>query len=65
MCRFRSFILGVLPGGPEHVRVLHEDDGSCCKRESWNQTAAAIVVALQPPVPTIMVNRNSSEVEPC
>ena len=44
--RFRSWLLSAVPGDLEQVVIEHEPNGNCCKRESWNQTAAAIVVAL-------------------
>jgi hypothetical protein len=64
MRRFRSWLLGAGSGTAEQIVVAHEDDHSCCRRESWNLTAAAIVEALQPPVPTVMINVNPPGVSP-
>jgi len=61
VARFRRFILGVLPGEPERVIIEHETNGSCCKREAWNTTAASIITALEPPTPQVLINMNDPE----
>jgi hypothetical protein len=58
MKRFRSWILSAQPGDLAHVVIEHENNGSCCRAKPWNTTARVIVEALQPSVPTVMLNMN-------
>jgi hypothetical protein len=61
MKRFRSWILSAQPGDLGRVIIEHEPNDSCCQREPWNETARVIVEALQPAVPTVMLNMNPPE----
>jgi hypothetical protein len=56
VARFRRYLLSAMPGDLREVAVFHEDDGSCCRREQWHETASAIVLAVKPPTAPIMVN---------
>ncbi len=58
LARFRRWVLSGQPGDLEHVAVLHDADGNCCRREPWNKTAATIINALAPTVPQVLVNLN-------
>jgi hypothetical protein len=56
LARFRGYLLGLSAGDVQDVQVLHEADDSCCAREPWNLTAAALVLAVGPPTRIAMVN---------
>jgi hypothetical protein len=53
--------LSAQPGDLERVVVEHEPDGSCCRRESWTDTAASIITALEPSAPQVLINMNDPE----
>jgi hypothetical protein len=59
--KFRSWVLSARPGEISRVRVAHEANGKCCRKEEWDTTARTIVEGLQPNVPTVMVNVNDPE----
>jgi hypothetical protein len=54
--RFRTWLLSAQAGAVEHADVLHEADGSCCRREHWHVTAATLALAIRPGTPTVIVN---------
>jgi hypothetical protein len=54
--RFRGYLVGLTAGKFTEIAVEHEDNGSCCRREPWNATVAAIVLAVNPPTRMVMVN---------
>jgi hypothetical protein len=56
--RFRRWLLSASPGELTQVAVAHERNGSCCRREPWNVTAASIVLAVRAPTLSIMFNLN-------
>jgi hypothetical protein len=56
VARFRRYLLGLTPGDVQDVQVVHEADESCCARESWNSTAAAVALAVNPPTKIVLVN---------
>jgi hypothetical protein len=45
--RFRQCLLSGQAG--EVTGVLHKHDRSCCRQESWDTTADAIIRAVRPP----------------
>jgi hypothetical protein len=49
--RFLKFILGTTPGRVDEMRVMHEHDNSCCRKEPWRDTARKLTEAagLAPP----------------
>jgi hypothetical protein len=61
--RFRTWVLSGGPGSFERVVIEHEPNGSCCKREAWNDTAASIITALEPLTTQVLINLNRPEVE--
>lgn len=56
LARFRRWVLSGQAGHLDHAGIVHENDGRCCHREPWNQTAASIITALKPDVPQVLVN---------
>jgi hypothetical protein len=63
VARFRRFLLSALPGDVTDVAILHEDDGRCCRRETWEATAEAIALAVRPPTSLVMVDLTPREVK--
>jgi hypothetical protein len=61
LARFRRWVLSGRPGELERVIVEHESNGSCCRKEAWNTTAASIITALEPPTPQVLINMNDAE----
>jgi hypothetical protein len=58
MRRFRSWVLSAQPGDLERIVIEHESNGSCCRAEAWNSTAASIITALEPATPQVLINLN-------
>lgn len=58
LARFRRWILGGQGGDLEAVAVVHDANGRCCRRESWEQTAERIISALEPAVTQVLINLN-------
>jgi hypothetical protein len=56
LARFRSYVLSIGKGEYSEATVAQEHNDSCCRKEPWITTAAAIVLAIDAPTPTIMVN---------
>jgi hypothetical protein len=46
MKRFRNIVLGTMPGEVSELRVVHEHDNRCCRREPWNDTARVLIEAM-------------------
>jgi hypothetical protein len=65
LARYRRYLLGLQVGQLAHAAVAHENDCSCCQRESWSVTAATIALAVQAPTPTIMFNLNDEPAVNC
>lgn len=61
MKKFRKFLLEAELGTVRQTITLHEDDGSCCRRERWGDTWNRIVGALKPPIPTVPINLDHTE----
>lgn len=40
--RFRAWLASAETGNAIETMTLHEADGSCCRAEPWNDTAAAL-----------------------
>jgi hypothetical protein len=59
LARFRRWVLSGQAGELEQVIIEHENDHSCCRREVWNQTATAIITALKPSTPHVLINLNN------
>jgi hypothetical protein len=59
--RFRSWLLSARPGNLEQVVIEHEANNACCRKEAWNDTAASIITALEPPTPQLLINMNEPE----
>jgi hypothetical protein len=58
LARFRRWVLSGQAGDLEAVAVVHDRDGRCCKSEPWSQTAAVIIIALEPATPQVLLNLN-------
>jgi hypothetical protein len=43
--RFQIFILGTTPGRVDEMRVMHEHDNSCCRKEPWGDTVRVLIKA--------------------
>ncbi len=56
VARFSNWLLSTVAGEVSHVAIVHEDDGSCCEREPWNDTAIALHDAIKPAVRQIFIN---------
>ncbi|HTU22875.1 MAG TPA: hypothetical protein VMG10_32850 [Gemmataceae bacterium] len=56
MKRFRRWLLEAEEGSVSEVAIVHENNGSCCRLEAWEETASAILNALKPPVPQVFLN---------
>lgn len=41
--RFRRFVCGAPRGKLTHLGVMHEADGSCCRKEPWPRTIETLV----------------------
>jgi hypothetical protein len=58
VARYRAWLLGIQTGELSQIRVEHEADKRCCRRESWNKTQAALVEAMKPARPLVAINLN-------
>jgi hypothetical protein len=47
MKRYRRFLLGLQPGDVAQPVIEHEANGSCCRKEPWPATVAAIHTTLE------------------
>jgi hypothetical protein len=54
--RLRRFLLEATAGSLTELAVEHKADDSCCRREPWNATLAAVVLSVKPPCPVVAVN---------
>jgi hypothetical protein len=55
--RFRDWLLSASPGGElPGAALLHEHDGRCCRLESSGDTQRALVEAMRPATPVVLVN---------
>jgi hypothetical protein len=62
--RFREWLMSAAPGEFDEVAVIHERDRRCCRKEPWDATAKAIVEAVRPPTPQILLNVYGAEQAP-
>ncbi len=56
LARFREFLLGGQIGIWDEVKISHERNESCCRREPWNETLVTIYEAVKPPTKLVAVN---------
>ena len=64
VARYRRLVLGAQPGKMSELAIEHENDGSCCRKEPWNVTAASITLAINAPTPMVLMNLNRPEIFP-
>lgn len=61
MKRFRGYLLTRVKGQLSEHLIMHENDGSCCRRERWDATLERIHTAVKPPVRTVAFNLNDPD----
>jgi hypothetical protein len=54
--KLRTLLLSMAPGTVWNAIVLHEANGSCCKKEPWRITASRLIAAIKPTATTIQVD---------
>jgi hypothetical protein len=62
--KLRRFLLGIRRGEVNHLKVMHEHDDRCCRKEPWPVTLSTLTRAMMPDTKTAVVTLKPSEVSP-